>query len=592
MTVSYALLLAADPARWAEGAAAWRRLSRGLDDHHDDLAGQLARQDQAWHGGTAAVAARESGSALVRRLATAPPALLEVDQLLWRHAERVRALQRRLAEALSAVRGTAVQVSADGQVSIVVPDVPRGGPAGTPGGQGAVPESPGQVPGGRGHVPAEFAGRAAASPRGGAGPVSLSGRTPGASEVALAMQVSAEIEAVVREARASDEETARRLIALAKAAGQGWTGTAVSLPARGTPADVARWWAGLTEAERAWLVGAKPEELGRLDGVPAAVRDRANRELLDRELDRLRDAVAAHPPEPGARQRLTALTGLAERLDQGPTRAYLLRLDPSGDGRLVVALGDPDGSDNVATYVPGVGASLDRFAGEVDRAAAVQARASALAPDATTATVMWLGYDPPDGVDAMSERAALAARDDLGSFQTGLAAAHEDGPARLSLIGHSYGSLAIGVAEREGTVLADEIVALGSPGMGVDSAADLGHAGHVWASTTSNDIVLFASSKGELALNALGGPGFVLAGSAADAVVRGNADLWHGVDPSSEQFGARVFAAAPGTDPFDAHAAYFHEDNPALQSLAEIVTGEHEAAADPRRDRRPVTGDR
>ncbi|GIG01295.1 alpha/beta hydrolase [Catellatospora citrea] len=567
MTVSYAMLLAADPARWVDSASAWRRLSRALDDHHDDLTHRLSRQEQVWHGGTAAVAARESGAALVRRLAPAPPALLEVDQLLWRHAERIRLLQRRLAEALSTVRGTAVQVAADGQVSVVVPDAPRPGPPGMAGGHGS--------------VPAGAVGWADAATRGGAYGGPLSGRAPGASDVALAVRVSAEIDLVVREARASDEDLARRLTALAKAAAQAWSGTPVPLPATGAPADVARWWAGLTEAERAWLVAVRPAELGRLDGVPAAVRDRANRELLDRELDRLRDAVAAHPPEAGARQRLTALTGLAERLDQGPTRAYLLRLDPSGDGRLVLALGDPDGSDNVATYVPGVGASLDRFAGEVDRAAAVQARASALAPDATTATVMWLGYDPPDGVDAMSERAALAARDDLGSFQAGLAAAHEDGSARLSLIGHSYGSLAIGVAEREGTVLADEIVALGSPGMGVGSAADLGHPGHVWASTTGNDIVLYASSKGELALDALGGPAFVLAGSATDAVVRGNADLWHGVDPSSEQFGARVFTTARGTDPFDAHAAYFHEDNPALQSLAEIVTGEHGTATAP-----------
>lgn len=388
----------------------------------------------------------------------------------------------------------------------------------------------------------------------------------------------AEIDAVVREARASDEDIARRLTALAKAAAQAWSGTPVPLPAAGTPADVARWWAGLTEAERAWLVALRPEELGRLDGVPAAVRDRANRELLDRELDRLRDAAAAHPPAPGAQERLTSLTGLAVRLDQASPRAYLLRLDPRGDGRVVVAFGDPDSSDHVATYVPGVGTSLDRFAGEADRAAALQSRAAAQAPDATTATVMWLGYDPPDGLDAASERAALAARGDLGAFQAGLAAAHEGDPAHLSLIGHSYGSLAVGVAERDGAVVADEIIALGSPGMGVGSAAELERPGHVWASTASNDIVLNASSKGELALDLIGGPAFMFAGATTDAVVRGNADLWHGVDPSSEQFGARVFASSRGADPVHAHGLYFDENSPALQTMAEIVTGEHGTA--------------
>ncbi|GAA2380331.1 hypothetical protein Cme02nite_16220 [Catellatospora methionotrophica] len=568
MTVSYAMLLAADPARWADSAAAWRRLSRELDDHHDDLARQLARQQQAWHGGVAASAAREAGMALARRLATAPPALLEADQLLWRHADRIRLLQRRLALALDAVRGTAVQVSPDGQVSVLLPDPPGGGPSRTSGGQRAVPLGPAGIDGQGG-----YGSRLAASRGGAQGGVPF-GPAPGASEVALAVRVSAEIDAVLREAQASDEEVSRRLLALAKAAAQAWSGTAVTLPKAGTPADVARWWAGLTASERAWLVANEPKELGRLDGLPAAVRDRANRELLDRELDRLREAAAAHPPEPGARQRLTALTGLAERLDHGPVRAYLLRLDPSGDGRVVVAFGDPDTSDNVATYVPGVGTSLDRFAGEVDRAAAVQARAAATAPGETTATVMWLGYDPPDGIDAASQRAALDARADLGAFQSGLVAAHEGDRAHLSLIGHSYGSLAVGVAERDGGVIADEIVALGSPGMGVASAAELGRPGHVWASTADNDIVLFASSKGELALDALGGPAYVFAGAATDAVLRGNADLWHGVDPSSEQFGARVFTATPGTDPLDAHGVYFAERNPALQSLAEIVTGE------------------
>ncbi|MFD0594624.1 alpha/beta hydrolase [Catellatospora coxensis] len=401
--------------------------------------------------------------------------------------------------------------------------------------------------------------------------------------MALAVRVSAEIDAVVREARAGDEDTARRLTALAKAAAQAWSGTPVPLPASGTPADVARWWAGLTETERAWLVAMRPEELGRLDGVPAAVRDRANRELLDRELDRLRDAAAAHPPAPGAQQRLTELTGLAARLDQTDPRAYLLRLDPSGDGRLVVAFGDPDAGDHVATYVPGVGTSLDGFAVEVDRAAALQARAAALAPGATTATVMWLGYDPPDGLDAASERAALAARGDLGAFQAGLVASHEGEPAHLSLIGHSYGSLTVGVAERDGTVAADEIVALGSPGMGVGSAAELARPGHVWASTSPNDIVLNAPSKGELALSALGGPAYMFAGSTVDAVVRGNADLWHGVDPSSEQFGARVFPSSRGTDPFHAHGLYFDEHSPALQTMAEIVTGESGTATSPTR---------
>ena len=42
-------------------------------------------------------------------------------------------------------------------------------------------------------------------------------------------------------------------------------------------------------------------------------------------------------------------------------RAYLLRLDLCEEGRVVIALGDPDRADNVVTHVPGMTAELARF---------------------------------------------------------------------------------------------------------------------------------------------------------------------------------------------------------------------------------------
>lgn len=584
MKISYQQLLAADPALWIESAGAWRRMSRHLDEHGDDLTGRLERLARVWHGGTAADAARASGAGIAARLAPVPAALLEADQLLHRHAERIRVLQRRLAAALDAVRGTPVLVSADGEVSVVAPGpsyLPDRPPAGSGSGGGSAAVTGGVrligttgTPRGSSTAEATPGGPSTAgAPAGGSSPTGLpAGGIPGQADVALAMRVAAEIDAVLAAARDSDEETARRLTALAVEARGAWLGTPVAVPDAGL-LEVAAWWAGLTGAQRGWLVLHRPERIGGLDGVPVTARDRANRELLDRELDRLRAVLAAEPSDRDAQARLSGLSGLADRLGQDDPRAYLMRFTPGGDGQAVLAIGDPDASDHVATYVPGVGASLDALGGELDRATVLQQQATALAPGASTSAVMWLGYDPPDSLGALRDDAAQAARSDLTAFQAGLAATHEGEPAHLTLVGHSYGSLTVGVAERDGAALADDIVALGSPGMGVDRADQLGDPAHVWAATARNDVIRLAPSPGEAALGALGGPQLVALGAGSDALFGANADLWHGVDPSSEQFGGQVFASRVGTDPLDAHASYFDADNPALRSTAGIVVG-------------------
>ncbi|GAA1618067.1 alpha/beta hydrolase [Catellatospora bangladeshensis] len=555
MTITYAQLRDADPARWHAGAAAWRGLSRRADEHADDLAGHLARVDRAWSGGTAADAAREAGAALAARLLVTPGALLEADQLLSRHAARIAVLRERLAAAVDATRGSAVRVSAVGDVSVVAPPHGYGDDRGSGSGHGRL--GSGSRRGGHG----SGSGQSAAG-------------APGQADVALAVRVAAEIDAVLAAADRSDQETAKALHALATAARTGWAGSPVAVPSGVGLLQLAQWWAGLSDAERRWLVAHRPEQIAGLDGVPVTARDRANRDLLDRELDRLREAVAASPGDTAARTRLDALSGLYHRLAAVEPRAYLLRFSAGGDGRAVVSFGDPDVSDNVATYVPGAGSSLDAFEGELDRAATLQQAATARAPGEGTAAIMWLGYDAPDGLDAARDDAAVAARPELTSFQAGLAATHEGGQARLTLIGHSYGSLAVGVAERDGAVVADEIVALGSPGMGVDRAAELRDPAHVWASTAPNDIVRFAPSPGEAVVGVLaGGPGMVALGSASDAVLGGNADLWHGTDPSAAEFGARAFPSKAGADPVDAHASYFDPAGPALRTLAGIVTG-------------------
>jgi hypothetical protein len=321
-----------------------------------------------------------------------------------------------------------------------------------------------------------------------------------------------------------------------------------------TPAEVHRWWSGLTPGEQRWLLATEPGWLAPLDGIPAADRDAANRLLLD---DRRVTPAAAH----GVQHGLDTLTDTLASED-GP-RAYLLRLDTSGEGRVVVALGDPDRAGNVLTHVPGMTSDLASFNGELTRAARVAARATEVDPAASTSAVLWLDYDAPDFVDeAASAGQATRAAPALSRFQEGLRAGHQAGPAHQTVVGHSYGSLVVGRAAASGENLADEVVFVGSPGVGVNSAAQL-HAppGHVWSSTSGSDVIQYAAVSPRGLAEELTRAGF--------GVVEPERHLWFGENPSDPQFGARVFASRPG----GGHLGYWDPGSRSLDALAAITLG-------------------
>jgi alpha/beta hydrolase family protein len=136
------------------------------------------------------------------------------------------------------------------------------------------------------------------------------------------------------------------------------------------------------------------------------------------------------------------------------------------------------------------------------------------------------------------------------------------------VLGHSYGSLVVGTAAGTPGLVADDVVFVGSPGVGVDSAADL-HAppGQVWSSTSRSDVIQWAAvsprSVGEdLVLSQV--PGGVL-----PAFGRPEDDLYFGRNPSDPAFGARVFASRPD----GGHLGYWDPGGPALDALADITLG-------------------
>ncbi|MFC4018208.1 alpha/beta hydrolase [Micromonospora sp. GCM10011542] len=527
-TVGYAQLWAADPGAWRAAGAAWAGLT-GLVDRR---AGELSTDGRAlrigWSG-RAATAADGRLAGLRGELTSIAPALIEADQVLAEFAGRLAAAKGRLAAAVALADGSGLLVDRHGRVG---PDPSRA--------------------------------------------------RPGERDGLASARVTAALREALELAGAADRAATARLDELTTAATGAWqVPPPPGRPGSGAdPAAVRTWWAGLTPAQRRWLVGHEPALVGRLDGVPVAARDQANRLLLGTRREELlaerRLLLARVPPGPvgslrlrRVEARLAGLDALAERLaGQGAPRAYLLGLDPAGEGRVVIALGDPDQADRVVTYVPGMTAGLDDAPGELERVARVLSRCAALDPGERSAAVLWLDYDAPDFLhEAATAGQARDAGPALHRFQEGLRASHDGPPARQTVLGHSYGSLVVGSAARDHGLAADALVFVGSPGVGVAHAAELGvPPGQVWASSAPDDVIRLTRPPDELTRRVLLGTSPLAA--ALELTGHGEHELWFGRDPAAPDFGGRIFPSGR-----HGHVGYWDPDNPALDGMARIVLG-------------------
>lgn len=358
------------------------------------------------------------------------------------------------------------------------------------------------------------------------------------------------------------------------------------VPRRGAdPATVRRWWDCLSTVEQRYAIHHYPGRIGWLDGIPVAGRDQANKVALARAHeaagDRRRTLLKRHATlvaalrragaDPPARliaelrrvdaelavidKNLAGIRTIERRLDHSPKgrpTAYLVGFSPQtlrSDGRAIVAIGNPDTADHVATYVPGTTAELSRVGGDIERADRMASDAHDLAPYEATSVIMWLGYDAPDTVvaDAPFEHYADDAAPDLRRFQSGLRASHDGWPSHNTVIGHSYGSTVVGHTAASGGIDADELVFVGSPGVGVDSAVALGiDPKHVWATRAYNDPIQVVA----------GVPGGL------------------GDDPTDSSFGGRVFPSDSGSvcPVTAAHSEYWDPGNAARDNIGHIVT--------------------
>lgn len=106
----------------------------------------------------------------------------------------------------------------------------------------------------------------------------------------------------------------------------------------------------------------------------------------------------------------------AHEEDPSNPRAYLLDFDvdfADGDGQAVVALGNPDEAEHIGIFVPGINNAVGTLRGSLQNAANLRATVRDRIDEELankTSTIMWMGYDNPNGVeDAVTKAEAVAA---------------------------------------------------------------------------------------------------------------------------------------------------------------------------------------
>ncbi|QEE61560.1 hypothetical protein FVA74_08200 [Salinibacterium sp. dk2585] len=328
---------------------------------------------------------------------------------------------------------------------------------------------------------------------------------------------------------------------------------------------VADWWSSVHAGQRHSLLRTLPRLLGNLEGMPYSIRDKANRAFLEDSLRQLEDDVATTTGRSArheAESRLSMLREIEKAL--GPRQAApmrsLIAVDDTWPGRAVVALGDLDVADYVSYLVPGMfftveGQIVDwtEIALDIHRDKAGLVRGSsqdASLAAASFATVAWMGYETPDIFTVGTLDRAREGAQQLDATVAGLRAARGAEQPHVSLIAHSYGSTAASLSLARGTLDIDAIAIAGSPGVGVERAADFGlEEGTVFVAEASWDPIV-------------------------DTAI-------HGADPGAPGFGAVVMGVAGGVDgatgetlaAVTGHLGYFAKHSESMRNFALIGLG-------------------
>ncbi|MFD7597299.1 alpha/beta hydrolase [Kitasatospora sp. NPDC059812] len=567
--VTLAQLRDADLSGLAGAAGAYDTLAGAFGKHVQAMNTEVTKHvfNSQWVG-TAAGAANASLQRTSGRLDAAHTEMSAVSGLLREASESFQLAQSKLKEALKEAQGTGLTVAEDGTVSWPAPSQ-------------AERHDPGYDTPQRARALADRISHAVTEADGADQKIAkllddLTVRARTGTGLDLA-QAGADRKAV--------DELGTGLMAA------GWP------PAGAAPTEVNSWWKGLTPDEQQRLVQAHPDLLGMRDGIPATARDQANRLNLAHLID-----TYEHKPNPSddEKQKLEGFRAIRDKLNVQNGRqppAFLLGVGEQGQGRGILSFGNPDTAKNVSAYVPGLGTKLSSVGGkDADRALNVWNAAHIADSGAEVASMIWLGYDPPPGLEKVldgdprplevmgTDRAAKggAAYD---TFMAGLRATHEGAPAHLVALAHSYGSTTVGLgAQLPGGTGADDIILVGSPGTGADKASQL-HIDphHVWVGDAENDPVSHLPAKGRVATDVVLGP---VLGPVADDLYQTFApdnQLWFGQDPASKDFGANRFAVPDGKSlSLDSHSNYMNSSSDtataeSINNIGQIVAGRYDA---------------
>ncbi|MEV0085757.1 alpha/beta hydrolase [Saccharopolyspora sp. NPDC050642] len=326
-------------------------------------------------------------------------------------------------------------------------------------------------------------------------------------------ELAAAVESILDDAERTDAELAKTLTAAEQDEIQPGAAPAQTMAAKapedGGPSENAKWWKSLSDAEREAYTKNPPAWLGNRDGIPAEVRDKANRariagerSALQARKDELREGgVSGDEEEELAKvdAKLKSIAAVEQMLARGDRQ--LLLLDTGGErAKAAVAVGNVDTADHVSVYTPGMNTTVDGSL-NADKQMDQLRRQAQFESDrhgdgGKVAAVTWVGTEFPQRSEVTdldrSVATAKLAEDGgkkLASFCEGINASRDDDP-HLTAIGHSYGSTITGYAMQEQGHGVDDAVFSGSPGVGTDDVEDLNvPAGHSYRIEAKNDWV-------------------------------------------------------------------------------------------------------
>ncbi|WP_406143934.1 alpha/beta hydrolase [Streptomyces anulatus] len=374
-------------------------------------------------------------------------------------------------------------------------------------------------------------------------------------------------------------------------AGKAYLDSLPEPPKDGSPKDNAAWWKGLSAEEQSAQLALNAASVGALDGLPSETRDEANRMVLaqtrahvELELAKIPAEPTRYSPNTGSTypaviqnaswtqwnekygERLAQLTksqngmkSIQERFDSTGTKglpeAYLLGFSTDGNGRAIVANGNPDTADHQAVYVPGTTSNLGSVGGDINRMVELWRVADGASGNDSVSTITWLGYDAPQSIvkDAAFSHYADDGAPAYNRFLDGLDASRTaDSDPHRTAVGHSYGTTLIGSAARQDDLNVDDVILAGSPGVQVSKAEQLDVSeGHVWNQEADGDVVPDVGRFGH-----------------------GGTD-WDGawIIPSDPLFGANQMA----TDT-EGHSDYWKQGTESLRNQGLVVAGRGDEA--------------